>query len=778
MKGVKMDESFYKSVMKDAPFGYACHKIIYDKKGHPCDYVFVDVNESYEKIVGMKEKELIGYRFSNVFPFMTKIDDDWIKIPGAIAAQGGQTELEQYSEVTKKWHRVKVFSTEKDYFIVYIFDGMEKDETLEALTGLPQDAADRTIEIEEDTEMPENEFIWEKRLYEIADVLKLEKDSQFKRIIENLPFSLMILNLNGKILYANPKCLELYEMTPEAIGKKNVKEYWVDLSKRSYWLNNLKGRGIVNDYEMYLRKTSGEEFWAIGNGLIIQYQNEACILSTQIDITEQKKMVSALKASEEKYRLLAEFSSDVIWVLNLTKNRFTYVSPSIYHLAGFSAEEAMQSKLEDALTPESLMMVRDNLERDLENFVKNPERQGPYIREVRQRCKDGSVIWAEVSCKFRRNEAGEVEIVGINRNIEERKKAEREVLYLSYHDQLTGLYNRRFYEEERIRMDFKHNLPITLVIADINGLKLTNDAFGHLSGDELLRKFTRILNKELRAEDVCARIGGDEFILLLPQTTAAEAEELVERIKSSIQNEKSKTTVLSVSFGWATKEKVTDDFNTLFMQAEDGMYHRKLVESINMKNETIRLAMKILYKTNATEQNHSERVSRLCKMIGTAMGLTTSTLWELELLGQMHDIGKVGVSVEILNKVTELNEEEWLEIKRHPEIGYQILRAADEYVNIAEAVLSHHERVDGKGYPRNLKSHEIPLPARILAIAEAYDAMTHPHSFKKIMSEEEAAKELVEHSGQQFDGEIVRIFVENILENKVLNVKHPLDAVT
>ena len=137
---------------------------------------------------------------------------------------------------------------------------------------------------------------------------------------------------------------------------------------------------------------------------------------------------------------------------------------------------------------------------------------------------------------------------------------------------------------------------------------------------------------------------------------------------------------------------------------------------------------------------------------------------ELELLGRMHDIGKIGVQEGILSKPEKLNETEWLEIKRHPEIGYQILRSADEYVHIAESVLSHHERVDGKGYPRNLNLDDIPPQARILAVAEAYDVMLHGDLHKKPIGKKDAVKELRAHSGTQFDSEIVEVFLEKVLE--------------
>jgi len=756
-----MKRDFYKSAMKEAPIGYACHKIICDENGAPYDYEYIDVNSSFAGFVGLEERALIGHRFSECFPRLLEIRREWIQMLGDIAVNGGVKEAEQYFDYLERWYRIKIFSPEKYYFIIYILDTSKENEQSDELKSL--------TEIFEETEfkyksITEEKDIWDRRLHEIADVLKLENDLQFQRIIESLPFSVAIVSLEGVLRYANTKCLELFELDQSVIGTRSTLDLWVDERKRVLWIRALDNNNHVNDFEMHLKTTSGNEFWAIGSGITIQYQDCTCILSTQIDITERKRIESALKSSEEKYRLLTEFTSDVIWILDLKQRNFSYISPSIYYLTGYTPEEAILLGIEASFTAESVMIIREAIERDLREFLLKPDDQKSYRLEIRQKCKNGDVIWVEVSSKYRFNDAGEIEIVGVSRNIEERKKAEREVLFLSYHDQLTGLYNRRFYVEELQKMNFQRNLPMTLVIADINGLKMTNDAFGHFAGDTLLRKFTAILNKELRAEDMAARIGGDEFVLLLPKMDSAEAERLVNQIKAEIRNEKSDNAVLSVSFGWATKERVEDDFEVLFIQAEDNMYHRKLIESTDMKNETIRLAMRKLYQKNPMEQDHSKRVGRLCREIGVAMGLTAGEQLELELLGRMHDIGKIGVQEGILSKPEKLNETEWLEIKRHPEIGYQILRSADEYVHIAESVLSHHERVDGKGYPRNLKLDDIPPQARILAIAEAYDVMLHGDLHKKPIGKKDAEKELHAHSGTQFDSEIVEIFLDKVLE--------------
>jgi HD-GYP domain-containing protein (c-di-GMP phosphodiesterase class II) len=183
-----------------------------------------------------------------------------------------------------------------------------------------------------------------------------------------------------------------------------------------------------------------------------------------------------------------------------------------------------------------------------------------------------------------------------------------------------------------------------------------------------------------------------------------------------------------------------------------------------MKNETIQLARNKLYGSNAYELRHSENVGKWCQDIGKAMGLNQNILEDLSLIGRMHDIGKIGIQTGILNKTERLDHSDWLEIKRHPEIGYQILRSADEYVHVAEAVLSHHEWFDGTGYPRNLKGDEIPLTARITAVAEAYEIMVNGSVFRKPLAWQEAKEELIRNSGVQFDHQIVDIFITKVLE--------------
>ena len=360
---------------------------------------------------------------------------------------------------------------------------------------------------------------------------------------------------------------------------------------------------------------------------------------------------------------------------------------------------------------------------------------------------------------------------GIYADISQRKKAEKEILYMNYHDQLTGLYNRRFFEEELKRLDNERNLPISLVMADVNGLKLINDAFGHAEGDKLLINTAAIFKNECRADEIIARLGGDEFVILLPKTDSEEAEKIIKRIKISSSGVRMQSMELSISLGWDTKKSVAQDINEIFKNAEDYMYRDKLFESPSIRGKTIQAIINSLHEKNKMEEQHSQRVSYLCEAIGVAMERSESELNELRTVGLLHDIGKIAIDDKILNKPGQLTNEEWKVIKRHPEIGYRILSSVNDMAELAEFVLAHHERWDGKGYPKGLKGEEIPWKARIITVADAYDAMTSERAYRGPLAEEIAIEEIKKNSGTQFDPEIAKIFIEKVMNKNSVSCK-------
>lgn len=346
-------------------------------------------------------------------------------------------------------------------------------------------------------------------------------------------------------------------------------------------------------------------------------------------------------------------------------------------------------------------------------------------------------------------------------DVTKKKEYEKNMLYLNYHDTLTGVYNRRYYNEEIIKYDSLENYPITILLADINSLKTVNDAFGHELGDEMLKKSAAILELVLSKYGFVSRIGGDEFVAVLKNTTIAMAENLINNLNNKLNESKVAGVKLSMSIGYETVHENLS-YEKAFKKAEDIMYRNKLFDKSAGNNETINTIMKSLYEKNPREELHSQRVSKYCVMIGEALKLSRDKINLLKFGGILHDIGKIAIDDKILDKPGKLTEYEYEKIKKHPEIGYRILSASTQYIDISKDILHHHEHYDGKGYPRGLKEEEIPFNSRIIAIADAYDAMTLSRPYRASLTKEEAIQEVERCSGTQFDPEIAKVFINLI----------------
>lgn len=347
-------------------------------------------------------------------------------------------------------------------------------------------------------------------------------------------------------------------------------------------------------------------------------------------------------------------------------------------------------------------------------------------------------------------------------NITDRKKAEEEVIYLSYHDELTGLYNRRFFEEELKRIDTEGNLPISIISGDVNGLKLTNDIFGHASGDELLRKIAEVLKKVCRQDDIIARIGGDEFLILLPKTNEKQAQEIILRVKNRFSKESVKAINGSISMGCSIKKYASEDLRAVLQSAEDKMYSAKIIDREDVKDNTIINIIDNLHSICTKEKSHSENVSLISEKMGKVMNLPEVEIRALKDAGYYHDIGKVVLNYSILKENSNLNELEQKEMNQHPIIGYRILNSFDHTLGLAELVLAHHENWDGSGHPKGLKGKEIPKLARIISVANSYDAMVSKEG--QNMTSEEAINELKKQANIKFDPSIIDIFISNICD--------------
>lgn len=471
------------------------------------------------------------------------------------------------------------------------------------------------------------------------------------------------------------------------------------------------------------------------------------------------------KLYEEKEKLGITISSIGDGVISTDiDGRVTILNKKAEELTGWTQEEAIGKPIEDIFN-----IIKEETRVKCENPIHKVTESGKYLELAKNTVlisKNGIERLIEDNVSPIKDNNGVTKgAILVFRDVTEEKQQLKEIYYMSYHDPLTGLYNRRFFQEEIKRIDTERNLPISVIMGDLNGLKVTNDAFGHNAGDNFIKKAAEAIKTACREDDVVARWGGDEFIILLPKTNRDEASAIVQRIKSICSSMNSDSINVSISFGYYTKDEKYQDIFKALKYAEDYMYKYKTIESKSMRGNIINSILDLYYENNPSEELHSKNVSELCRRIGKEMYLSDIELEELEVIGLLHDIGKVSIDNNILLKTEPLTKEDWIELKKHPGVGYRILGCSQDLSELAQCVLYHHEWYNGKGYPKGLRGEEIPLLSRIITIAEAYDEMTSERAYKKAKNKDLVINEFVKNKGIQFDPNIVDVFIENVLNN-------------
>lgn len=469
---------------------------------------------------------------------------------------------------------------------------------------------------------------------------------------------------------------------------------------------------------------------------------------------EQINQLQLTRFAEKRFRSL--FEQAQIGICYLDMNGY-FINTNDYF-------NQMFQYTSDELKPLNIRDLNDNTEFN-QNYaltqLLNDQNAIDHTVEKPLKRKDGSSFWANVSVSRIRFNQEDIYMSTVI-DISERKKAEEMMHYLNYHDQTTGLNNRHYYEMNISKYDREENYPLTLIKIDINGMKLINDAFGYEMGDTLVKKVVGLIKPIVYNSDMFCRFGGSDFIILYTKVQKPYIDIIMAQINHMMTNETIQNIKVSVSSAYAMKNTIDEDLNSVLKKAEMRLSREKLIDTSSMLSRTIEIIMNSLYEKNSREMEHSKRVSYWCEKIAQRMNLDSHIVSKLRIAGLMHDIGKIGIPDSILDKPDRLTEEEFNLIRKHSEVGYRILSAANEFSEIADYILAHHERWDGMGYPKGLKGNDIPIYARIISVADSFDAMTSDRAYRKAMNINQAKQEIIKYSNVQFDPNVVKIFLEII----------------
>lgn len=475
--------------------------------------------------------------------------------------------------------------------------------------------------------------------------------------------------------------------------------------------------------------------------------------STRINRSELEQRNRELSQELSFYHSIVEEQSDPICQYGVD-TRIVYANRAFCEMFGYEDQQLQDMSI--------LQLVADANQRQIGRHWPEYTRQKPQSAlELRMKRPDGSTSWFRWTERALFDDSNS--IVGfqsVGRDINDRKRAEEAIDYLKNHDALTGCFNRAYLNSELKNVDVPSCLPISVIVCNINGLKLVNDTFGYPAGDRLLINTAGILKSNCRSDDIIVRFGGDQFVILLRNTSTQEAADICDNIHRACMLFPSEPVQPCLALGTATKDYSRKHIDEVLGEAEDVMFRSKLLESRSTKNALISSLETTLHEKTTETREHAERLQYMSLQFGKVLGLAGDAMDRLTLLAKLHDIGKIAIPEAILTKPGPLNDLEWDIIRKHPEIGFRIAQSSRELAVLAEEVLTHHERWDGAGYPKGLTGERIPLLARIISIIDAFDVMTHDRAYRTAISRVEALEELNRCSGSQFDPELVKVFTE------------------
>lgn len=584
-----------------------------------------------------------------------------------------------------------------------------------------------------------------------------ESEKKYRTLVNSSPIGIFKTTIEGNPLALNNSMARLLGCSHEEAAMEKYKDFYKKLfvvpAQQYKFMDILTQNSEVKNFECRASKINGEEIWLSINAKIRKKMNDNShvINGFAADITEQ--IINKEKIKEEKSWLESLFMNTPNPIVRVDKNHCVLdINNKFQEIFRYNLSEIKGKDLDLVIN-----MGKNNIA-DKTATKKFLEGQNVTLEETRYD-KEGNPVECLIKGVpvFVNNEfvGGYAEYIDIT----ERKHQEEKIKYMSFHDSLTDLYNRAYLEDKIKHLDVKNQLPISMIMADLNGLKLINDSYGHSTGDDIIIKTAEILKDACREKDIISRWGGDEFVLLLPQTNLKEAQKISRNIET-LCDKREGDIPLSIAVGIDVMKRVDENIYDILNKAEEKMYQNKLAESQSAKSSILKALLSTLGEKSHETKEHAWRLQKYAFKIGEKLNLTHSELDRLSLVATLHDIGKIVIPEEILTKPDKLTEEEWDIIKEHPRTGYRITIATEEFAHVAKEILNHHEWWDGTGYPEGKKGKDIPLLSRIIAIVDAYDVMNNGRPYKKPMSDEKIFEELKEYSGIQFDPELVDVFID------------------
>lgn len=470
------------------------------------------------------------------------------------------------------------------------------------------------------------------------------------------------------------------------------------------------------------------------------------LVATYIDNKDKKNMRNELiKERVHKEQL---FKRSPNGILILDPNGFVLdVNKSFEQMFGFKKDEIINKDITSIIVPKEQMRESDEFKKNAleEEFVK--------IESVRK-CKDSNLIEVEITGYSIVSSGKILGIYCIYNDINEKKKFQRELQYQSFHDVLTGFYNRRAFEDYLEKLRDSSYKPLSLMICDLDGLKIINDTLGHMIGDKMISQVANVIKSVFdKQEQKIFRIGGDEFAIIVHQKEKNFIISKYKEIKDILQesNKLKRQVPLNLSMGYCHREDLSISISQMFNIADDYMYREKLILNRNSKTQIIDFILDSMENEDYFKKGHYHRVFEMLDEFCEFLKVDDTTIKETLLLCKYHHIGKIDQFLDdfsITDKVTR--------IQKHCEIGARIANFCVKIKDISDYILKHHEKWDGSGHPFGLMGEEIPLACRIFSIVDFYDKMKNRLAVRPLKTPEEL---LLKKSSIDFDPELVEKFM-------------------